>query len=56
MPQNFPNDQKDEKTGISKQWLESFYGSPRDQARAVRDALMDLPNLSNIPENRRPPK
>ncbi len=56
MPQNFPNDQKDEKTGISKQWLESFYGTPREQARAVRDALMDLPNLSNMPENRRPPK
>ena len=45
MPQNFANDQKDEKTGISKQWLESFYGTPRDQARAVRDALMDLPEL-----------
>ena len=47
MPQNFANDQK-EKVGyreISKQWLDSFYGSPGEQAQAVRDALMDLPEL-----------
>ena len=47
MPQNFANDQKEKKDGkeISKQWLESFYGSPGEQAQAVRDALMDLPEL-----------
>jgi mono/diheme cytochrome c family protein len=49
MPQNFPNDKKilrkEDGRELSTDYLESFYGSPREQARAVRDALMDLPEL-----------
>ncbi len=46
MPQNFPNDKL--------QWQESFHGSTLDQVKAVRDALMDLPRLAEMPANRLP--
>jgi hypothetical protein len=46
MPQNFPNDKI--------QWQESFHGSSADQVKAVRDALMDLPRLADMPANRSP--
>ena len=44
MPQNFPKDSVDYK--------EYFAGDSLDQARAVRDVLMDLPRLDNLPANR----
>jgi mono/diheme cytochrome c family protein len=44
MPQNFPRD--------SVKWQESFVGPPLDQARAVRDVLMDLPRLSELAESK----
>ena len=44
MPQNFPKDSVDYK--------EYFAGDPRDQARAARDVLMDLPRIDNLPANR----
>ena len=44
MPQNFPND--------SVQYQEYLAGDPREQVRAVRDVLMDLPRLENLPANR----
>ncbi len=44
MTQNFPNDKRDDK-GISGQFQESLYGTPREQARAATDALMDLAEL-----------
>lgn len=48
MPQNFPNvESKDQ-----LQYQEYFAGYPRDQVRAVRDVLMDLPRLENLPANR----
>ena len=44
MPQNFPND--------SLQYQEYLAGDPREQVRAVRDVLMDLPRLENLPANK----
>jgi cbb3-type cytochrome oxidase cytochrome c subunit len=44
MPQNFPGDKI--------QWQESFQGSSLDQVKAVRDALMDLQRLADMPANR----
>ncbi len=46
MPQNFPNDKI--------QLQESFHGSSLDQVKAIRDALMDLPRLADLPANRSP--
>ena len=48
MPQNFPNvESKDQ-----LQYQEYLAGYPREQVRAVRDVLMDLPRLENMPANR----
>jgi mono/diheme cytochrome c family protein len=44
MPQNFPSDKI--------QWQESFVGPPLDQIKAVRDVLMDLPRVADMPANR----
>jgi mono/diheme cytochrome c family protein len=51
MPQNFPN----EPDPLKWQWQQFFVGSPRDQVRAVRDVLMDLPRLADLPANQNPP-
>jgi cytochrome c2 len=44
MPQNFGRD--------SVKYQEYFVGDSRDQARAARDLLMDLPRLADLPANR----
>jgi len=44
MPQNFASDKI--------QWQESFVGPPLDQIKAVRDVLMDLPRVADMPANR----
>ncbi len=44
MPQNFPND--------SVQYQDRFTGSTIDQVIAVRDILMDLPRVADMPGNR----
>jgi hypothetical protein len=44
MPQPFPND--------SLQYQEMFVGRPLDQVTAVRDVLMDLPRVAELPGNR----
>jgi mono/diheme cytochrome c family protein len=49
MPSNFPNDPKE----IQSRKL-SFVGSPLETVEAVRDVLMDLPRLSDLPAMRSP--
>jgi hypothetical protein len=44
MPQNFPN----EPDPLKWKYQELFVGSPRDQTKAVRDILMDLPRLNDL--------
>jgi mono/diheme cytochrome c family protein len=44
MPQNFPNDSLD--------YQDRFVGKPLDQVIAVRDILMDLPRVEEMPGNR----
>jgi mono/diheme cytochrome c family protein len=44
MPQNFPNDKLD--------YQDRFAGPTFDQVTAVRDILMDLPRISEMPGNR----
>jgi nitrate reductase cytochrome c-type subunit len=44
MPQNFPND--------SLEYQNVFLGRPLDQVTAVRDVLMDLPRVADMPGNR----
>lgn len=44
MPQNFPND--------SLQYQDRFVGKTLDQVIAVRDILMDLPRVEQMPGNR----
>jgi mono/diheme cytochrome c family protein len=44
MPQNFPND--------SVQYQDRFVGKTLDQVIAVRDILMDLPRVADMPGNR----
>ncbi|HTU88986.1 MAG TPA: c-type cytochrome, partial [Gemmataceae bacterium] len=44
MPQNFPND--------SVQYQDRFDGTTIDQVIAVRDILMDLPRVADMPGNR----
>jgi hypothetical protein len=44
MPQNFPNGKQ--------QYKAIFDGSSLEQATAVRDVLMNLPNVADRPENR----
>jgi mono/diheme cytochrome c family protein len=44
MPQNFPNDKLD--------YQDRFVGPTIDQVTAVRDILMDLPRVSDMPGNR----
>jgi nitrate reductase cytochrome c-type subunit len=44
MPQNFPNDKLD--------YQDRFVGSTFDQVTAVRDIMMDLPRVSDMPGNR----
>jgi mono/diheme cytochrome c family protein len=46
MPQPFPTDKIE--------YQEAFRGSQIDQVKAVRDALMDLPRLADLPANRPP--
>jgi hypothetical protein len=55
MPQNFASNQVDNK-GISSLYPE-FFGSPREQVAAVRDVLLALPKIADLPVNRynRPP-
>lgn len=44
MPQNFPNDKLD--------YQDRFVGSTYEQVTAVRDILMDLPHIAEMPGNR----
>ncbi len=50
MPQNFPNVPKEQRQQNRDQAI--FYGYPFQRATAVRDALMDLPRVSELPANR----
>jgi mono/diheme cytochrome c family protein len=47
MPQNFANG--------SLQYQDYFVGPPLQQARAVRDVLMDMPRLADLPGNKAAP-
>jgi mono/diheme cytochrome c family protein len=50
MPQNFPRNQVDAKgNGVL---YPEFLGTPGQQATAVRDVLLDLPHVSELPGNR----
>jgi hypothetical protein len=46
MPQNFPNEKKADTKDMD------FIGEPLDQVKAIRDALMDLNRLADMPVNR----
>lgn len=50
MPQNFPRDKVDAK-GFSANYPE-FLGKPEHQVMAIRDILMNLPKVADMPENR----
>lgn len=51
MPQNLPRDKVDSQ-GYGNLYPPEFLGTPLQQATAIRDILMVLPQIADMPENR----